>query len=155
MTAASTIDRPSPMIDIISFGCRLNHLESEVARTRAAEAGLTDAVVINSCAVTGEAVRDARQAVRRAWRENSRRPVVVTGCVAQIEPERFAAMPEVALVLGNEEKLRAESYAGLAGSPLGVEAPAPSPQRGDGWDEGVPRSSGLNFPSLFSAPWPG
>jgi threonylcarbamoyladenosine tRNA methylthiotransferase MtaB len=125
------------MIDIVSFGCRLNHLESEVARTRAAEAELREAVVINSCSVTGEAVRDARQAVRRAFRENPGRPIVVTGCAAQIEPERFAAMPEVALVLGNEEKLYAESYTALARSALPF---SPSPRRGEGWGEGARRS---------------
>jgi threonylcarbamoyladenosine tRNA methylthiotransferase MtaB len=132
------------MIDVVSFGCRLNHLESEVVRVRAAEAGVEKAVVINSCAVTAVAVRDARQAVRRAWRENAARPIVVTGCAAQIEPAVFAALPEVALVLGNEEKLRAGSYSSVArdvlanSSPLAGEVAELGPEalaeraRGDG-----------------------
>jgi threonylcarbamoyladenosine tRNA methylthiotransferase MtaB len=98
-------------LEILTFGCRLNALESEVMRRRAGEAGLGDAVLVNTCAVTGEAVRQARQAIRRARRERPQARIVVAGCAAQIDPAGFAAMPEVDLVLGNDEKLRAASYA--------------------------------------------
>ena len=81
----------------------------------AAAAGLGDAVVVNSCAVTAEAVRQARQQIRRLRRDNPGARIVVTGCAAQTEPERFAAMPEVDVVLGNAEKLRPEAWARLAG----------------------------------------
>ncbi len=98
------------MNEIVTFGCRLNALESEVIAARAAAAGLRDAVIVNSCAVTAEAVRQARQAIRRARREAPDRRIIVTGCAAQIDPGAFAAMPEVDLVLGNEEKLAAAGY---------------------------------------------
>jgi threonylcarbamoyladenosine tRNA methylthiotransferase MtaB len=100
-------------IDILTFGCRLNTLESEVMRARAAEAGLDNAVLVNSCAVTGEAVRQTRQAIRRVRRENPSRRIIVTGCAAQIDPESFAAMAEVDAVLGNAEKLTADGYRDL------------------------------------------
>ena len=96
--------------EIITFGCRLNAFESEVMRGHARAAGLGDTVIVNTCAVTAEAERQARQAIRRARRENPGAQVIVTGCAAQIDPARYAAMPEVDRVLGNEEKLRAESY---------------------------------------------
>src|SRR5215469_15227007 len=102
------------MIEIVSFGCRLNAFESEVMRGHAAAAGLERAVVINTCAVTAEATRQARQAIRKARRENPGARIVVTGCAAQIDPAGFAAMPEVDQVLGNEEKLKRESFARLA-----------------------------------------
>ena len=92
-------------IDVITFGCRLNAYESEIIRREAQGAGLADAVVVNTCAVTGEAVRQARQAIRRLKRERPGASILVTGCAAQTEPETFAEMPEVALVLGNEEKV--------------------------------------------------
>jgi threonylcarbamoyladenosine tRNA methylthiotransferase MtaB len=95
---------------VITFGCRLNAYESEVMRSQALAAGAGDAIILNTCAVTAEATRQARQAIRRARKDNPTARIVVTGCAAQIEPERFAAMPEVDLVLGNAEKLRAESY---------------------------------------------
>ncbi len=98
------------MVEIVSFGCRLNALESEVIRARSMEAGLDDAVIVNTCAVTAEAVRQARQAIRRAKRATPERPVIVTGCAAQIDPAAFADMAEVDLVLGNEEKLDQHSY---------------------------------------------
>ncbi len=98
------------MLDILTFGCRLNAVESEVIRRQAEAAGLKDAVIVNTCAVTSEAERQARQAIRRARRERPGALLVVTGCAAQLAPERYAAMPEVDRVLGNEEKLRAESY---------------------------------------------
>jgi len=99
------------MLEVVTFGCRLNAFESEVIRRHAAAAGLGDAVIVNTCAVTAEAERQARQAIRRARREHPRARLIVTGCAAQIAPERYAALPEVDQVLGNEEKLRPESYA--------------------------------------------
>jgi threonylcarbamoyladenosine tRNA methylthiotransferase MtaB len=98
-------------IDVITFGCRLNAYESEVIRARAAQAGLEEAVIVNTCAVTAEAVRQSRQAVRKLKRERPDSQIIVTGCAAQIEPDTYAAMPEVYRVLGNEEKLNTASYA--------------------------------------------
>jgi threonylcarbamoyladenosine tRNA methylthiotransferase MtaB len=100
--------------DIVTFGCRLNAFESEVIRRQAEAAGLGDAVIVNTCAVTAEAERQARQAIRRARRERPKARVIVTGCAAQVDPARYAAMPEVDQVLGNEAKLRAESYGATA-----------------------------------------
>ena len=96
--------------EILTFGCRLNAFESEVIRGHALAAGLDDAVIVNTCAVTAEAERQARQAIRRARRARPGARIIVTGCAAQIDPQRFAAMKEVDCVLGNEEKLKAESY---------------------------------------------
>jgi threonylcarbamoyladenosine tRNA methylthiotransferase MtaB len=101
-------------VEIITFGCRLNAWESEVMRDHARAAGLQDAVFLNTCAVTSEAVRQARQTLRRLRRERPDARLIVTGCAAQIEPERFARMAEVDVVLGNAEKLRAESFRALA-----------------------------------------
>src|SRR3546814_4740241 len=95
---------------ILTFGCRLNAYESEVMRGHAEAAGLDNAIIVNTCAVTGEAERQARQAIRKARRENPNAQIIVTGCAAQIDPQGFAAMAEVDSVLGNEEKLRAESF---------------------------------------------
>jgi threonylcarbamoyladenosine tRNA methylthiotransferase MtaB len=95
---------------IVTFGCRLNAYESEVIRVRAGEAGLRGAIIFNTCAVTGEAVRQSRQAIRKARRENPLARIVVTGCAAQTEPQTYAAMGEVDLVLGNQEKLDAASF---------------------------------------------
>jgi threonylcarbamoyladenosine tRNA methylthiotransferase MtaB len=104
-------------IRMLTFGCRLNAFESEFMAERAREAGLGQlpdgAVIVNSCAVTGEAVRQARQAIRKARREQPRARIIVTGCAAQTEPDTFAAMDEVDLVLGNSEKLRTASYRAL------------------------------------------
>jgi threonylcarbamoyladenosine tRNA methylthiotransferase MtaB len=97
--------------EVLTFGCRLNAFESEVIRGHASAAGLTDAVIVNTCAVTKEAERQARQAIRRARRDHPDARLIVTGCAAQIDPARYAAMPEVDLVLGNDEKMKAESYA--------------------------------------------
>ena len=96
--------------EILTFGCRLNAFESEVIRGHAAAAGLDDAVIVNTCAVTKEAERQARQAIRRARRDHPGARLIVTGCAAQIDPARYAAMPEVDLVLGNDEKMKPESY---------------------------------------------
>ena len=98
-------------IEVVTFGCRLNAYESEVIRSRATEAGLKNAVIVNTCAVTSEAVRQSRQAIRKLRRAKPDASLIVTGCAAQVEPEMYAAMPEVDRVLGNEEKLIAKSYA--------------------------------------------
>ncbi len=100
-------------VEVITFGCRLNTYESEVMRSQAEAAGLNNAILVNTCAVTGEAVRQARQAIRRARRDNPHARIIVTGCAAQTEKETFAEMAEVDAVLGNEEKLKAASYRAL------------------------------------------
>lgn len=96
-----------------TLGCRLNAYETEAMKELAAAAGVDNAVVINTCAVTAEAVRKAKQEIRRLARENPGAPVIVTGCAAQTEPETFAAMPEVTKVVGNTEKMQADTWAGL------------------------------------------
>jgi threonylcarbamoyladenosine tRNA methylthiotransferase MtaB len=98
-------------VDVVTFGCRLNTYESEVIRNAATKAGVENAVVVNTCAVTAEAVRQARQSIRRLKRERPDAQIVVTGCAAQTEPKTFAAMPEVALVAGNDRKLDPEFWA--------------------------------------------
>ena len=100
-------------IEIITFGCRLNAYESEVMRKHAADAGLRAAVIVNTCAVTQESVRQARQAIRKARRGRPNAKIVVTGCAAQIDPDRFAAMTEVDHVIGNQEKTQAATFQGL------------------------------------------
>ena len=95
----------------VTFGCRLNTYESEVMRKHAETAGVENAIVFNTCAVTAEATRQARQAIRRARAEDPDAQIIVTGCAAQTDPEMFARMSEVSRVLGNEEKLKAESWA--------------------------------------------
>lgn len=106
------------MIDVVTFGCRLNAYESEVIRRNATQAGLSDAVVVNTCAVTAEAERQARQTIRRLRRERPKSKLIVTGCAAQITPDRYAAMDEVDAVIGNEEKLAPETFAQLGDAPL-------------------------------------
>ncbi len=96
--------------EVITFGCRLNAFESEVIRRAAASAGLTGAVIVNTCAVTAEAERQARQAIRRARRRYPEARIIVTGCAADIAPEHYAALPEVDRVLDNRAKLRPQSY---------------------------------------------
>ena len=98
-------------IEIITFGCRLNAFESDVIRRLAGEAGLRDTIIVNTCAVTAEAERQARQAIRRARREQPHARIIVTGCAATLDPARYAALAEVDLVLDNDAKLRLESYA--------------------------------------------
>ncbi|MEO4001218.1 tRNA (N(6)-L-threonylcarbamoyladenosine(37)-C(2))-methylthiotransferase MtaB [Mesorhizobium sp. CAU 1732] len=104
-------------IDVVTFGCRLNTYESEVMRREATAAGLGQladgAVIFNTCAVTGEAVRQAKQAIRKARRDNPGTRIIVTGCAAQTDPDAFVAMDEVDLVLGNEEKLASHNYRAL------------------------------------------
>ncbi len=101
-----------------TLGCRLNAYETEAMRELAAAAGVQGAVVVNTCAVTAEAVRKAKQEIRRLARENPGAPVIVTGCAAQTEPETFAAMPEVTRVLGNREKMEAAAWAALSAPDL-------------------------------------
>lgn len=96
--------------EVITFGCRLNGYESEVIKNNLASSGMENVVVFNTCSVTKEAERQARQAIRRARREDPTRKIIVTGCAAQIDPEAYAAMDEVDQVLGNEEKMKAENY---------------------------------------------
>jgi threonylcarbamoyladenosine tRNA methylthiotransferase MtaB len=102
MTLASRA--PASPVEVVTFGCRLNALDSATAKAMAGAAGLENVVIVNTCAVTAEAVKQARQAIRRLKRESPARRIVVTGCAAQTEPERFAAMDEVDRVLGNAEK---------------------------------------------------
>src|ERR1041385_7011960 len=98
-------------VDVVTFGCRLNTYESEVIRNAATTAGLENAVVVNTCAVTAEAVRQARQSIRRLQRERPHAQILGTGCAAQTEPATFATMPEVAIVAGNDRKISAQFWA--------------------------------------------
>ena len=97
-------------VEIVTFGCRLNAFESEVILREAESAGLSDTIVINSCAVTNEAVAQARQSIRRLKRERPEARIVVTGCAAQTQAKMFAGMAEVDRVLGNDEKMRGEAW---------------------------------------------
>jgi len=106
-----------------TLGCRLNAYESEAMKAMAEEAGLDNAVIVNTCAVTAEAVRKARQEIRRLRRENPQARVIVTGCAAQTEPETFAEMAEVDSVIGNAEKMRPGTWAGLANGLIGETEP--------------------------------
>jgi threonylcarbamoyladenosine tRNA methylthiotransferase MtaB len=117
-----------PDVEVITFGCRLNAFESQLIERAAAAAGLADAVIVNTCAVTAEAERQARQAIRRVRRSSPGARIIVTGCAAEIAPERYAALPEVDHVLGNEAKLRSESY-------LASPRPDTAPHTGEGRGE--------------------
>jgi threonylcarbamoyladenosine tRNA methylthiotransferase MtaB len=97
-------------VEVVTFGCRLNAFESEVIRREAEAAGLDETIVINSCAVTNEAVAQARQSIRRLKRERPNARIIVTGCAAQTEPDMFAGMAEVDRVIGNDEKMRGEAW---------------------------------------------
>ncbi|MGH1376498.1 MAG: tRNA (N(6)-L-threonylcarbamoyladenosine(37)-C(2))-methylthiotransferase MtaB [Alphaproteobacteria bacterium] len=101
---------PKPEPQMKTFGCRLNFYESEVMRDHAKSAGMDDAIIFNTCAVTKEAERQARQSIRKARRENPDAKIIVTGCSAQIDPDRYAGMDEVDQVIGNDLKLKAESW---------------------------------------------
>jgi threonylcarbamoyladenosine tRNA methylthiotransferase MtaB len=101
-------------VEVLTFGCRLNLVESEAMRRAALACGRTNLVIVNSCGVTAEAVRQTRQTIRRVKRERPGAEVVVTGCAAQIDPSQFAAMPEVCRVLGNADKTDPASWAGGA-----------------------------------------
>jgi len=103
-----------------TLGCRLNAYETEAMKELAEAAGLHDAVVINTCAVTAEAVRKARSTIRRMRRENPDARLIVTGCAAQTEPATFSAMPEVDAVIGNTEKMQGETWRGLAADFIGT-----------------------------------
>src|SRR5512140_57112 len=113
-------------VEIVTFGCRLNAFESEVILREAGKAGLSETIVINSCAVTNEAVAQARQSIRRLKRERPGLRIVVTGCAAQTQPEMFAGMAEVDRVIGNDDKMRREAWRAArtafdAGAGFGVE----------------------------------
>ena len=110
-TVAAGDQQTGQALQLLTFGCRLNAFETEVMRGHATAAGLDDTIIVNTCAVTAEAERQARQAIRRARRDHPAARIIVTGCAAQIAPESFAAMPEVDHVIGNEEKMRAETFA--------------------------------------------
>jgi threonylcarbamoyladenosine tRNA methylthiotransferase MtaB len=124
--AIAEADADAAPAEIVTLGCRLNAFETEVMRGHAAAAGLRRAVIVNTCAVTGESERQSRQAIRRARREDPDATIIVTGCAAQIHPDAFNAMPEVDHVIGNAEKLAPETFKALA---AGV--PAPRLQVGD------------------------
>ncbi len=130
-------------VDVVSFGCRLNGAESDVIRRQAQAVGLVDTIVVNTCAVTAEAVRQARQAIRKAARERPGAKILVTGCAAAVEPQSFANMPEVASVVANDRKISPEFWreyrdrqpsnaanllAGGPGRPAGAAAPPARPR---------------------------
>src|SRR5262245_16712326 len=123
-------------VDVMTFGCRLNAYESEVIRREAEAAGLAETVVVNTCAVTAEAVRQARQAIRKVARERPNARIVVTGCAAQTEPATFAAMGEVDRVLGNDEKLRPAAWAETQ-RVFAPSQPSPASGGGIGWGFGI------------------
>jgi len=106
-----------------TLGCRLNAYETEAMKELAAKAGVRDAVVVNTCAVTAEAVRKAKKEIRKLRRENPDTPLIVTGCAAQTEPETFIAMPEVTKVIGNTEKMQANTWEGMAPDLIGKTEP--------------------------------
>lgn len=112
--------QPPRSPDVLTFGCRLNAYESEIIRHEAAAAGLINVAIVNTCAVTAEAERQARQAIRRLRRESPDREIIVTGCAAQLRPETYAEMPEIDRVLGNVEKLSRDSYRPKPGNPVNV-----------------------------------
>jgi len=107
---------------VVTLGCRLNAYESDVIAQNAKLSGLKDAVIINTCAVTNEAVRASRQAVRRAKKDNPAAAIIVTGCAAQVDPKAFAAIDGVDRVIGNAEKMKASVFDGLldGGEPIRV-----------------------------------
>ena len=139
-------------VDVITFGCRLNAFESEVIRRQAERAGVGDAVIFNTCAVTGEAVAQARQSIRKLKRERPEARIVVTGCAAQTQAKMFADMDEVDRVLGNDDKLRADAWddtriafghsggnAKIAVSDI-MAVKAMAPHLVDGFQGGLPRA---------------
>jgi len=97
-------------VEVVNFGCRLNAYEAEVMRSHAQTSGLTNTVIVNTCAVTKEAERQGQQAIRRLKRDNPSATIIATGCGAQLDPSKYANMPEVARVIGNEHKLKRESF---------------------------------------------
>ncbi|MBX2834054.1 MAG: tRNA (N(6)-L-threonylcarbamoyladenosine(37)-C(2))-methylthiotransferase MtaB [Micavibrio sp.] len=97
-------------VEVVTFGCRLNISESEVMRDHARDAGMDDAIIFNTCAVTKEAERQARQAIRKARRENPDKQIIVTGCSAQVNPDMYEKMPEIDQIIGNDLKLKRETW---------------------------------------------
>jgi len=139
-------------VDVVTFGCRLNAFESEIIRRRAEDAGLGETVVFNTCAVTNEAVAQARQSIRKLKRERPDARIVVTGCAAQTQTQMFAEMDEVDRVVGNDDKLRGEAWDSARGA-LGLARPqskiavsdimavkAMAPHLLDGFQHGLPRA---------------
>ncbi len=140
-------------VDVHTFGCRLNTYESEVMKQHAQKAGLQNTLIFNTCAVTAEAERQARQAIRRARRENPDAKIIVTGCAAQIHPDSFAAMAEVDAVLGNQEKMEAAEWLSLLSrSPLEGEPAKPSIAPVERWGVSSPHDSAIASGSTSSAP---
>ena len=143
----------SESVQTLNFGCRLNAYETQVMKNHAIEAGLTNTILVNSCAVTKEAERQVRQSIRKAKRQNPEADIIVSGCAAQINPESFASMPEVAQVLGNEEKLKAESYQDSEIKQEGGQQanPAMSPRSGSSWNfqEKIPEQK-INVNDIMS-----
>jgi threonylcarbamoyladenosine tRNA methylthiotransferase MtaB len=111
MTAAAA---PRPSVEVITFGCRLNGVESEAMQIAAEAAALSDLVIVNTCAVTAEAVRQARQTIRRIRRDRPQARIVVTGCAAEVDPAGFAATSEIAEIIGNDRKTQDATWHGLA-----------------------------------------
>ncbi|WP_076864766.1 tRNA (N(6)-L-threonylcarbamoyladenosine(37)-C(2))-methylthiotransferase MtaB [Bradyrhizobium mercantei] len=141
-------------VDVVTFGCRLNAFESEVIRREAEQAGLSDTIVINSCAVTNEAVAQARQSIRKLKRERPAARIVVTGCAAQTQSQMFAEMAEVDRVVGNDEKMRGDAWRATHAAfaaPFGIDATEKvavadimavtemAPHLLDGFERGLPR----------------
>ncbi|KRP85687.1 2-methylthioadenine synthase [Bradyrhizobium pachyrhizi] len=141
-------------VDVVTFGCRLNAFESEVIRREAEQAGLCDTIVINSCAVTNEAVAQARQSIRKLKRERPHARIVVTGCAAQTQSRMFAEMAEVDRVVGNDEKMRGDAWQATRAAfeaPFGIDASEKvavadimavtemAPHLLDGFERGLPR----------------
>ncbi len=129
-------------VEVVTFGCRLNLYESEVMRENAARAGLERLVVVNTCAVTSQAERQARQAIRKARRENPDSLLVVTGCAAQISPEKYAAMPEVDLVVNNEDKMKAATFEKIASLRAQRSNPESQEAKAVRFDSGLLRAAG-------------
>lgn len=107
-------------VEVLNFGCRLNAYEAQVMKNHATEAGMRNTILVNSCAVTKEAERQVKQAIRKAQREHPGVEIIVTGCAAQISPEDYASLPGVTRVIGNEEKLKPESYGGTPEAKIAV-----------------------------------
>jgi threonylcarbamoyladenosine tRNA methylthiotransferase MtaB len=138
-------------VEIVTFGCRLNAFESEVIRREADRSGLSDTIVINSCAVTNEAVAQARQSIRRLKRERPDARIVVTGCAAQTQAKMFGDMAEVDRVVGNDDKMRGEAWrdvraafdAGIVSDKIAVtdimSVKEMAPHLVDGFQRGLPR----------------
>ena len=138
-------------VDVLTFGCRLNAAESDVVRREAEQAGIADAIVVNTCAVTNEAVAQARQSIRRLKRERPEARIVVTGCAAQTQPEMFAGMAEVDRVVGNDDKMHRRTWQAMRNAPREAESPKiavsdimavreMAPHLTDGFRGGLPRA---------------